>query len=78
MSLHVLILDLCMPGMSGLDLQRKLMETDSRVPVIFITAHDELKDEESAMKRGTIALLHKPFEESNLIHAIHRALGKQG
>ncbi|MDQ1240420.1 MAG: hypothetical protein QG577_2606 [Thermodesulfobacteriota bacterium] len=72
----LLILDVRMPGMSGLDLQRKLIEMDSRVPVIFITAHDDIQAEARAMEAGAVAFLQKPFEERNLIDAIHSALGE--
>jgi FixJ family two-component response regulator len=77
----VLVLDVRMAGMSGLELQQRLHEMGSEMPVIFITAHDDIQDRTRAMDTGAVAFLHKPFEHRDLIDAINRALDqakKQG
>ena len=65
-----LVLDVRMPKMSGLDLQKRLIESGSKVPIIFITAHEDLESREQAMNAGAIAFLRKPFEEQLLLEAI--------
>jgi FixJ family two-component response regulator len=67
-----LILDLQMPGMSGLDLQSLL--AGSGLPIIFITAHDELSSREEALKAGAVAFLRKPFDDEILMKTIREAL----
>jgi FixJ family two-component response regulator len=73
-----LILDSRLPGMSGPALQRRLRARGNRVPVIFISAHDEA--EESARARalqdGAIAFLRKPFCDADLLSALRRVLGR--
>ena len=69
------ILDVRMPGMDGLALQERLTALGSRLPVIFITAHDDARAEERAMRNGAAAFLHKPFSEKMLFDAIREALG---
>jgi FixJ family two-component response regulator len=71
----LLILDVRMTGMSGLELQRTLIEKGSDMPVIFMTAHDDIGARTIAMEAGAVAFLQKPFEEKILIEAIQRALG---
>lgn len=73
----VLILDVRMTGMSGLELQRTLMKKGSNIPVIFMTAYDDPGARRIAMEAGAVAFLQKPFEENILIDAIQRALGRQ-
>ena len=68
-----LVLDVRMPKMSGLDLQKRLIESGSKVPIIFITAHEDSELRERAMKAGAIAFLRKPFEEQLLLEAISNA-----
>jgi FixJ family two-component response regulator len=66
-----LILDVRMPGLSGLELQRRLVADNRPVPIVFVTAH-YLEEEEriSAMEAGAVAFLSKPFTEQELLNAI--------
>lgn len=68
-----LILDVRMPGMSGLELQRQLVLADSHTPIIFITAHED-DYRKASLKAGAVAFLHKPFYEEELLNAINVAL----
>lgn len=68
-----LVLDIRLPGMTGLDLQEKLASSGVKVPVIFMTAHDNPQWRERAKKAGAIAYLKKPFDEQSLIGAIEVA-----
>jgi len=68
-----LVLDIQMGGMSGLDLQLRLAEAGSPVPIIFITAHDEPEIREQAQKGGCVAYLRKPFSGESLLEAIRHA-----
>jgi FixJ family two-component response regulator len=72
-----LILDIRMPGMSGLDLQETLVSAKTLLPVIFITGHGTIPMSVRAMKVGAVDFLEKPFEEQDLLDAIHRALAQQ-
>ena len=72
-----LILDVRMPGMSGLDLQEKLVSTKTPLPVIFITGHGTVPMSVRAMKAGAVDFLQKPFEEQDLLDAIYRAINQQ-
>jgi FixJ family two-component response regulator len=69
-----LILDVRMPGMNGLELQRQLSAANSRIPVIFITAHGDEEARAQALAAGAVAFLHKPFSEEALLSAIEIAL----
>ena len=69
-----LILDLRLTGMSGLDLQRQLAAENSRVPIIFVSAHDEQEARAQAMQAGAIAFLGKPFNDKTLLDVVHSAL----
>jgi FixJ family two-component response regulator len=75
-----LILDIHLPGMNGFNLQGHLVESQSRIPVIFITGHDSYRMEDEAMRLGGIAYLRKPFDEQCLLDAIQLACerGKEG
>jgi FixJ family two-component response regulator len=73
-----LILDVCMPGIGGLDLQRRLSISKLKIPVIFITAHEDIQARKCAMKNGAVAFLLKPFEEEKLLDAISSALRQHG
>jgi FixJ family two-component response regulator len=67
-----LILDVRMPGMSGLELQRRLVADNRQVPIVFITAHCLEKDQrQRAMEAGAVAFLNKPFTEQQLLNAIN-------
>ena len=69
-----LVLDIRMPEMSGLDLQRELSERDLQVPVIIVTGHGDVPLAVRAMKAGALDVLEKPFNDQILIDAISRAL----
>ena len=69
-----LILDLQMPGMSGLELQSHLARENRRIPIIFITARGCAEAREQAMRAGAVDFLPKPFSEEALLRAIHKAL----
>ncbi len=69
-----LVLDVRMPGPSGLDLQKSMAETDVEIPIIFITGHGDIPMTVQAMKAGAVAFLTKPFRDQDLLDAIHQAL----
>ena len=69
-----LILDVRMPGMSGLDLQRQLVATNSPIPIVFITSHGDDDAKARALEAGAVAFLYKPFREEALLKAIDSAL----
>ncbi len=67
-----LVLDVRMPGMSGLGLQEELAE-DPTIPIIFITGHGNIGMTVRAMKAGAVDFLEKPFDDQELLEAVHRA-----
>jgi FixJ family two-component response regulator len=69
-----LILDVRMPGMNGLELQRRLVASHCGIPLIFITAHGDGAARSQALKDGAVDYLLKPFTEEALLNAIHAAL----
>jgi len=69
-----LILDLCLPGMSGLELQRQLAEDNFDLPIIFMTAHESGDRRRQAIEAGAVTFLNKPFDEADLLNAIDIAL----
>ena len=69
-----LIADVRMPGMTGLQLQRELAATGSRIPIVFITAHGDDRARARALRAGAVAFLHKPFSEQALLDAVQAAL----
>jgi len=69
-----LILDVRMPGLSGLDLQRDLAEGNIHIPIIFITGHGDIPMSVRAMKAGAVEFLTKPFRDQDLLDAIQQAL----
>jgi len=73
-----LILDIQMPGMTGLELGDQLAARKSRVPVIFITAHDAPAAREAASASGAAAYLTKPVEDQLLLDTIGKAMKKRG
>jgi FixJ family two-component response regulator len=68
-----LVLDMRLPGLSGLDLQRALTDVDIRLPIIFITGHGDIPMSVQAMKAGAIDFLIKPFRDQDLLDAIGQA-----
>src|SRR3569832_1616149 len=71
-----LVLDVRMPGGSGLDLQRELAAANRRVPIIFITAHADVPMTVQAMKGGAIEFLTKPFRDQDLLDAVEAGLAR--
>lgn len=69
-----LVLDVRLPGMNGIDLQKKLAFAGSKFPVIFITAYEDSRAEQEAMTSGAVAFLRKPFEDRHLLNAIRSAV----
>ena len=69
-----LVLDVRLPGMSGLEVQRKLNERGVTVPIIFITGHGDIPMTVEAMKSGAVEFLTKPFRDQDLVDAIQQAL----
>ena len=70
----VVLLDVRMPRMTGLDLQEKLRERGSSLPIIFITGHGDIPMAVEAMRRGAIDFIRKPFREQDLLDRINEAL----
>jgi two-component system, LuxR family, response regulator FixJ len=73
-----LVLDVRMPGMSGLELQRELNLRGATIPVIFITGHGDIPMAVEAMQQGAFDFLAKPFRDQELIDRVQRALAKDG
>ena len=71
-----LVLDVRMPGRSGLELQRDLAAANRQVPIIFITAHGDIPMTVQAMKGGAIEFLTKPFRDQDLIEAVETGLAR--
>jgi FixJ family two-component response regulator len=69
-----LLLDVRLPGMSGLDVQRRLVEAGVLIPIVFITAHGDIPMTVKAMKSGAVEFLTKPFRDQDLLDAIQQAL----
>src|SRR5579863_1273195 len=69
-----LVLDIRLPGISGLDFQSKRAEADDPIPIIFITGHGDIRMSVRAMKAGAVEFLTKPFRDQDLLDAIHVAL----
>ena len=68
-----LILDLQMPGMNGLEVQDRLVKSGKSIPVIIVTAHDEVGAREKALSAGAVAFLRKPFNDELLIKTLREA-----
>ncbi len=69
-----LVLDVRLKGLSGLDLQRRLIEGDIKIPIIFITGHGDIPMAVQAMKAGALEFLRKPFRDQDLLDAVQQAL----
>jgi len=68
------ILDIQMPGLNGLDVQERLHRGGHRLPIIFITAHDEVNVRERALTAGAVAFLRKPFDDKLFIKSLRAAV----
>src|SRR5262245_55247952 len=74
-----LILDVRMPGgLGGLELQRRLASHGPRIPIVFITAHEDGQTRDSALAAGAVAFLMKPFDDQEVLDAVARATGPGG
>src|SRR5258708_18728020 len=73
---NCLILDIRLPGMSGLDFQRELAQAGIQIPIIFITAHGDIPMTVRAMKAGAVEFLTKPFRDQDLLDAIQQGLAR--
>ncbi len=71
-----LVLDVRMPGLSGIDLQKELAQKGISLPIIFITGHGNIPMSVKAMKDGAVDFLPKPFDDKELLSAIDRAIDK--
>ena len=71
-----LVLDVRLPGLSGLDLQRELLSADVTLPIVFITGHGDIPMSVQAMKAGAVEFLTKPFREQDLLDAIRHAIDR--
>jgi FixJ family two-component response regulator len=69
-----LVLDVRLPGLSGLDLQRRMAEANLDIPIVFITAHGDIPMTVRAMKAGAVEFLTKPFRDQELLDATHLGL----
>ena len=69
-----IVLDVRLPGFSGLELQRKLADADIQIPIIFMTGHGDIPMSVKAMKAGAVEFLTKPFRDQDLLDAIQQAL----
>jgi FixJ family two-component response regulator len=69
-----LVLDVGLPGLSGLDLQKRIMEANREIPIIFITGYKDVPTSVRAMKAGAVEFLVKPFSERDLLDAIRQAI----
>ena len=69
-----IIVDIGLPGMNGFELERRLTAEDSRLPVVFVSAHDEPEVRDEAAHAGAVAFLGKPFDDNALLDAIRTAL----
>jgi DNA-binding NtrC family response regulator len=71
-----LVLDVRLPGLSGLDLQQELAKADVQIPIIFITGHGDIPMTVRAMKAGAIEFLTKPFRDEDLLNAVEQAINR--
>jgi DNA-binding NtrC family response regulator len=75
-ALSCLVLDVQLPGISGLDLQQELASGNAQIPIIFITGHGDIPMSVRAMKAGAIEFLTKPFRDEDLLNAINQAINR--
>jgi FixJ family two-component response regulator len=69
-----LVLDVKMPGINGLELQEKLLSQEYAMPIVFISGHGDIPMTVKAIKKGAVNFLSKPFDEKDLLDAVHEAL----
>lgn len=69
-----LVLDIRLPGLSGLQLQRKLADADIRIPIVFMTGHGDIPMSVKAMKAGAVEFLTKPFRDQDLLDAVQQGI----
>lgn len=69
-----LVLDLQLPGLSGLDLQKRMTEVGLEIPIVFLTGHGDIPASVQAMKAGAVEFLTKPFDDEKLLQAIQEAV----
>jgi len=69
-----LVLDVRLPGLSGLDLQKRMAEVNIEIPIVFITGHGDVPTSVRAMKAGAVEFLTKPFDDRDLLDAIQQAI----
>jgi FixJ family two-component response regulator len=69
-----LVLDVRLPGLSGLDLQKRIVEANREIPIVFITGHGDVPTSVRAMKAGAVEFLIKPFSDQDLLDAIQQAI----
>ena len=67
-----LVSDVRLPGLSGLDLQKRMAEVNREIPIVFIAGHGDVPTSVEAMKAGALEFLTKPFADRDLLDAIHR------
>jgi FixJ family two-component response regulator len=72
-----IVLDVQMPGLSGMDLQEELSKADYHMPIIFITGHGDIPMSVQAMKKGAVDFLVKPFDDKELLQGVREALEKE-
>lgn len=70
------VLDVRMPGLSGLDLQEELAKRDDKIPIVFLTGHGDIPMSVRAIKKGAVEFLLKPFHEQSLLDAIGAAIAQ--
>jgi FixJ family two-component response regulator len=71
-----LVLDVRLPGLSGLDLQRELADAGTPIPIVFITGHGDVAIAVQAMKAGAVEFLTKPFRDQQLLDAVQQAIAR--
>ncbi len=71
-----IVLDLRMPGMSGIELQSRLRAMGARIPIVFVTAHGDVPTAVEAVKAGAVDFIQKPFQDQTLLDMIHEALAR--
>jgi FixJ family two-component response regulator len=71
-----LVLDVSLPGVNGLDFQHELADVGVQIPIVFVTGHGDIPMTVKAMKSGAVEFLTKPFQDEDLLDAIHQALDR--